>query len=181
MLTAEGRQDRYMRVRTYIQGRVPMKDIGRLLKALSDPTRLRLLRLLWRQELCVCELVDALQMPQYKVSRHLRRLRANRIVEARRDGRWMRYRINPRGEPSDLHRNLLKALNDYLGTVPEARRDDARLSQRLRLRWAGQCVVGMLASGASGGKTGPAAGRIAPRAMKGARHSPTVHHGPRKI
>jgi len=156
---------------------IVMKEVTRLLGALADPTRLRLIRLLQQGELCVCELVDALQMPQYKVSRHLRRLRATRIVEARRDGRWMHYRINPGGEPSHLHRNLLKALNDYLRTVPEARRDDARLSQRLRLRRAGQCVVGVLASSASGRKTGPAAGRIAPRptrATKDARHSPTV-------
>ena len=70
-----------------------MKDIARVLGMLMDPTRLRLLRLLRQQELCVCELVDTLRMPQYKISRHLRSLRAVGLVEARRDGRWMHYRL----------------------------------------------------------------------------------------
>jgi ArsR family transcriptional regulator len=151
-----------------------IKHITRLLAALTDPTRLRLIRLLQQQELCVCELVDALQVPQYKVSRHLRLLRATGIVEARRDGRWMHYRINPRGEPIGLHRSLLKALNDYMGTVPEAKRDDARLSRRLRLRWEGQCIVGTTGSCASGGMTQGAAGRIGPRPAEKRRNFRTV-------
>ena len=153
---------------------IAMKEVLRLLGALADPTRLRLIRLLLQRELCVCELVDALNVPQYKISRHLRRLRATRIVEARRDGRWMHYRISPPGEPNGLHRSLLKALSDYLGKVPEARRDDARLSRRLRLRWAGQCVVGMSGSGGSGGMTQAAAGRATPRATEDRRHSRTA-------
>ena len=64
-----------------------MKNMCRLLAVLADPTRLRLVRLLLRQELCVCELVDALRMPQYKVSRDLRQMRAIGLVEARRRGR----------------------------------------------------------------------------------------------
>ena len=70
-----------------------MKNIARVLGMLTDLTRLRLLRLLCQQELCVCELVDTLRMPQYKISRHLRSLRAVGLVEARRDGRWMHYRL----------------------------------------------------------------------------------------
>ncbi len=139
-----------------------MRHVIRLLAALTDPTRLRLLRLLSRQELCVCELMDALRMPQYKVSRHLRKLRAAGIVEATRRGRWMHYRINTVGEPNGLRQELLEVLNVHLSHIPEVGRDDARLLRRLRLRRAGQCVVGVTGVCSSGGKA-RAAGRQVPR------------------
>ena len=121
---------------------ITMKEVLRLLAALADPTRLRLIRLLLRQELCVCELVDTLGMPQYKISRHLRILRAAGLVEARRNGRWMHYRVCRRGEPNELLGGLFKVLADHLEDSPEAKRDDDRLSRRLTLRRSGQCVVG---------------------------------------
>ncbi|MGD0264860.1 MAG: metalloregulator ArsR/SmtB family transcription factor [Candidatus Methylomirabilota bacterium] len=119
-----------------------MKNMSRLLAVLADPTRLRLVRLLLRQELCVCELVDALRMPQYKVSRHLRQMRAIGLVEARRRGRWMHYRIGGGAAPSGVHQALLKVLGAHLRDLPDAKRDDARLRRRLALRQAGRCVVG---------------------------------------
>jgi ArsR family transcriptional regulator len=119
-----------------------MKNLSRLLAVLADPTRLRLVRLLLRQELCVCELVDALRMPQYKVSRHLRQMRAIGLVEARRRGRWMHYRIGGVAAPSGVHQALLKVLGAHLRDLPDAKRDDARLRRRLALRQAGRCVVG---------------------------------------
>jgi ArsR family transcriptional regulator len=108
-----------------------MNPISRLLSGLADPTRLRLLRLLYRQELCVCELMDALQLPQYKVSRHLRELRRVGVVEATRSGRWMHYRISGAATRSALHQDLLKFLDVHLRDLPEAKRDDARLTKRL--------------------------------------------------
>ena len=119
-----------------------MQDLTRLLAVLADPTRLRLVRLLLRQELCVCEMMDALQMPQYKISRHLRRMRAVGLVEARRRGRWMHYQIGRQLRPGGGHRELLVALEGNLTRLPEARRDDVRLTKRLALRRAGECVVG---------------------------------------
>ncbi len=65
----------------------------RLFQALGDHTRLRLLNLMGEQEICVCYLTEVLGQPQPKVSRHLAYLRAAGIVAARRDGRWMHYRI----------------------------------------------------------------------------------------
>jgi ArsR family transcriptional regulator, arsenate/arsenite/antimonite-responsive transcriptional repressor len=108
-----------------------MKDVVRLLGALADPTRLRLLRLLHRQELCVCELMDALRLPQYKVSRHLREMRRAGVVEATRSGRWMHYRISRKAAVCPLHQNVLKIVDAHLRDWPEARRDDARLAKRL--------------------------------------------------
>ena len=108
-----------------------MKEIVRLLGTLAEPIRLRLLRLLYRQELCVCELMDALQLPQYKVSRHLRELRRVGLVEATRSGRWMHYRISRKTAATAMYHDLLKLLDVHLQPFPEAKRDDVRLAKRL--------------------------------------------------
>ena len=62
-------------------------------KALADPTRLRLIRLLGDQELCVCSCVELLNTSQPKISRHLAYLKRAGLVAARRDGKWTHYRI----------------------------------------------------------------------------------------
>jgi ArsR family transcriptional regulator, arsenate/arsenite/antimonite-responsive transcriptional repressor len=61
--------------------------------ALSDPTRLRLLNLIDGREVCVCYLVDVLKQSQPKISRHLAYLRRAGLVRARREGKWMHYRL----------------------------------------------------------------------------------------
>ena len=73
-------------------------DVGRaaaLFHALSDETRLRILERLRRGERCVCELTDALDAAQSRLSFHLRILREAGLVTDRRDGRWTHYAINP--------------------------------------------------------------------------------------
>ena len=65
----------------------------RFFQALGDNTRLRLLNLMGDQEICVCYFVEILGQGQPKISRHLAYLRRAGIVEARRDGKWMHYRI----------------------------------------------------------------------------------------
>jgi ArsR family transcriptional regulator len=117
-------------------------EVARLLSVLADPTRLRLVRLLLRHELCVCELVDALRIPQYKVSRHLSRLRRVGLVEARRNGRWMYYSVGRRVGLDGLHHDLLKLIDVHMNRTPEADRDDSRLARRLGLRQGGRCVKG---------------------------------------
>lgn len=71
----------------------PQFDMGRFFQALGDNTRLRLLNLMGDQELCVCYFVEILEQGQPKISRHLAYLRRAGIVEARREGKWMHYRI----------------------------------------------------------------------------------------
>jgi ArsR family transcriptional regulator, arsenate/arsenite/antimonite-responsive transcriptional repressor len=71
-------------------------DPATLLAALADATRLRIISLLTRRgEMCVCELVAALDTPQPKVSKHLAILRGGHIISPRRAGQWIHYRINP--------------------------------------------------------------------------------------
>ena len=123
-------------------GPLVVKEVARLLSVLADPTRVRLVRLLLHQELCVCELVDALRIPQYKVSRHLSRLRGVGLVEARRNGRWMYYSVGRRVGLDGLQHDLLKLIDVHINRTPDADRDDSRLARRLALRQAGRCVKG---------------------------------------
>jgi ArsR family transcriptional regulator, arsenate/arsenite/antimonite-responsive transcriptional repressor len=74
-----------------------------LFKALSDETRLRIVKLLENGELCVCHLVAAVDMSQPKVSFHLKALKEAGLVKDRRQGKWMNYRLNE----SDLFKRLL--------------------------------------------------------------------------
>lgn len=79
-----------------------------LLAAVAEPTRLRLLALIAPGEVCVCDLVGALELPQPLVSRHLGVLRRAGLVRARREGLWMHYALaQPR---SAGHAKLLEAL-----------------------------------------------------------------------
>lgn len=64
-------------------------------KALADSTRLRILLLChYEKELCVCELTEALQLSQPKISRHLAQLRQTGLLQDRRDGQWVFYRLH---------------------------------------------------------------------------------------
>jgi ArsR family transcriptional regulator len=96
-----------------------------LFRALADPTRLRLLNLIGDQEICVCYLVEILRMSQPKISRHLAYLRKAGIVAARREGKWMHYRI---ATPSDeVAARILRETMKHLSDKPEMKRDVSRL------------------------------------------------------
>jgi ArsR family transcriptional regulator len=73
-------------------------DLVPLLAALADPTRLRLLNLLDGREVCVCYLVEILRQGQPKISRHLAYLRKAGVVSARREGKWIHYRMERRND-----------------------------------------------------------------------------------
>lgn len=74
-----------------------MADMLRIFKSLSDPTRLRIIRLLLDRDLCVCEITYILEMAQSRVSHQLRILRDAGLVEDIRDGQWIIYRLPDRG------------------------------------------------------------------------------------
>jgi len=71
-----------------------------VLKALADPTRLRILALLGSNEVCVCHIHDTLGVSQPTASRHLAYLRRAGLVDARREGVWMHYKFSPSLDPS---------------------------------------------------------------------------------
>ena len=71
-----------------------MQDLMDVLKALADENRLRMLRALQDGELCVCRLIALLDLAPSTVSKHLSLLRAARLVESRKEGRWLYYRLS---------------------------------------------------------------------------------------
>ncbi len=96
-------------------------------KALSDPTRLRLLSLLADGEVCVCFLGDVLKMVQPKVSRHLAYLKKAGLVAARREGKWMHYRWAEELDP--VTRGLLDGLRDWMAKDEKLVRERAALKK----------------------------------------------------
>lgn len=111
-------------------GRSQTVSLDRFFRALADPTRLRLINLIAGQELCVCYLVLVIDAPQPKISRHLAYLRQAGIVAARREGKWMHYRLTT---PLDSHAAaILKTTIDSLKRDKEMRRDLQRLGQACR-------------------------------------------------
>jgi ArsR family transcriptional regulator, arsenate/arsenite/antimonite-responsive transcriptional repressor len=97
-------------------------DLVPLFAALADKTRLRLLNLIAGREVCVCYLVEVLRQSQPKISRHLAYLRKAGVVAARRDGKWMHYRIQrPEGA----------AMISILDTVLESLKSDREMHSDL--------------------------------------------------
>jgi ArsR family transcriptional regulator, arsenate/arsenite/antimonite-responsive transcriptional repressor len=100
-------------------------DLEKFFVALSDRNRLRLINLIGDDEVCVCFFTEVLKMPQPRVSRHLAYLRRAGIVAARREGKWMHYRLVP---PVDKHAShILQNVREYLASNREMQQDRARL------------------------------------------------------
>jgi ArsR family transcriptional regulator len=120
----------YISVNAYIKTmarRAKPFDVVRLLAALADPTRLRLLNLMDGRVVCVCYFVEILKQGQPKISRHLAYLRRAGIVEARREGKWMHYRIE---RPDDAGAaSILDATLSSFKANREMQADLARLGQ----------------------------------------------------
>ena len=104
-----------------------MKEIVRLFKALSDETRLRILRLLLNGELCICELMEVLELPQSNVSRHMAYLKNAGLVDDRREAVWVYYSlIEPRNK---VHACQMKCLAECFDDYEILKRDEARLEE----------------------------------------------------
>src|SRR5947207_6671907 len=102
-------------------------NVENLFSALADRTRLRLINLIGDSEVCVCFLVEILKTSQPKISRHLAYLRRARVVTARREGKWMHYRLT---EPPDRHAaRILREVRASLTEHPEFLRDRERLGK----------------------------------------------------
>lgn len=99
-----------------------MKHLAQTIKALSDPIRLRIVLLLQAEgELCVCDLIAVLGLPQSTVSRHLAYLKRSCWVDIRRDGVWMYYTLSR--ESCAICKELLAILKQHAGILPEAASD----------------------------------------------------------
>jgi len=102
-----------------------MKNEAGIFKALADETRLRVLLLLLDGELCVCEIIAALELPQSTISRHLAYLKRTGWVRDRKQGVWMYYQLD---SSDDRLRNPLTAiLQKSLADAPEVMQAFTRL------------------------------------------------------
>ncbi|HJT76016.1 MAG TPA: metalloregulator ArsR/SmtB family transcription factor [Gemmataceae bacterium] len=108
--------------------------IDLMFRAFSDGTRLRILHLLQGGEMCVRDIVDALRLPQPKVSRHLGYLRKAELVAVRKAGLWCFYSLAPVQSP--FHKKLLDCIACCFGDVPELKADARRAA---KLKKSGGC------------------------------------------
>jgi ArsR family transcriptional regulator, arsenate/arsenite/antimonite-responsive transcriptional repressor len=121
-------------------------NLARFFQALGDPTRLRLLNLMGDSEICVCYFVEILDSPQPKISRHLAYLRNAGIVAARREGKWMHYRI-----VMPPHRGAAQVLKQTLDTLREEKAMQADSSKLVKAC----CAPGQLVALAGAPKPAP--------------------------
>ena len=117
-----------------------MRELTSLGQAIADPTRVRILAALRRGELCVCELVDALEISQSTLSGHLQVLRETGAVATRKDGRWIYYSLDDR--QAALIEAIFSHVQPRIDSDPRLRRDSKRIAQRLAIRENGRCVLG---------------------------------------
>jgi ArsR family transcriptional regulator len=103
-------------------------DMESLFKALADATRLRILGLLLTGEVCVCDIHESLKIPQPKASRHLAYLRRTGLVETRRAGLWVHYRLGKLADP--VLAAIVDAVGHALTHTDAVHRDAERLHKR---------------------------------------------------
>jgi ArsR family transcriptional regulator len=116
-----------------------MKHLAQTLKALSDPIRLRIILLLQAEgELCVCDLMAVLKLPQSTVSRHLAYLKRSCWVDIRRQGLWMYYKLSR--ESCNICKDMLLILKQHAGTLPEAELDRSALAAFRRTKDNSNCL-----------------------------------------
>ncbi len=120
-----------------------MENYTEAFRVLGDISRLRIMNVFVRarQAICVCELVDALGLPQYQVSRQVQQLKQAGLLKVKKQGTWAYYYLN---EENSFFRHLF----DFLESVAAndepvlTGRDMRALNMRLSLRENGRCVVG---------------------------------------
>ena len=115
-----------MNICSYID--IRMKDILKVFKALSDPTRLRIMMLLMEKELCVCELMFILKMEQSRISHQMRILRDTDLVDDIRDGKWIIYRI-----PETIRESLKPLFGQYLKEKIKESRESMQDLENLKI------------------------------------------------
>lgn len=115
-----------------------MKATAQIFKALSDETRLRILNLLLKgEELCVCDIMAALDLPQSTVSRHLAHLRNAGLVDDRRQGVWMHYKGNR--ESMQHGAMLFDLLAEMVSALDQSARDQSLLEAHLAAKEKNRC------------------------------------------
>ncbi len=109
-----------------------MRELVAIIKALADENRVRILWAVRGRELCVCQIVELLGLAQSTVSRHVSILHQARLVEGRKEGRWMFYRAADEDSPAEA-RQIAAVVAKLLAGRPEAAEDAKRLKQIMKI------------------------------------------------
>lgn len=104
-----------------------VSDSVQIFKALGDETRIRMLGLLRHGELCVCDIMEVLQLPQSTASRHLAYLRNSNWVTAMRRGKWMYYTLSI----TDHNEMICSCIMNYLSSFPQLETDYEKMARHL--------------------------------------------------
>jgi ArsR family transcriptional regulator, arsenate/arsenite/antimonite-responsive transcriptional repressor len=115
-----------------------MKELIKLLKTLSDESRLRVLNLIQQRECCVCEVMQVMEISQSKASRILSSLYDTGLLKLRREGRWALYSIDPKAS-DDYVNHILTGIKQALANNPVAAADLERLREAERIGPA--CII----------------------------------------
>ena len=112
--------------------------LHQLFQALSDPYRIRIIRLMLesKSELCLCELSEALEEPEYKLSRHIKILKSSGLISSVRDGKWI-YHSLVRDE--SYLKLLYKAVSVFPDSESQLALDHMRFKKRMAIRESGRC------------------------------------------
>lgn len=111
-------------------------DIVGVFKAIGDETRLRILNVLRKDTLCVCDLEVILKLSQSNVSRHLLKLRSSKLIKSKKNAQWVYYSLN--NDYIDKHSFLSELLAYELDKISQCRKDLARLKKYREL--GGDCM-----------------------------------------
>lgn len=109
-----------------------MRDFMTLAKALADENRVRGLMFLAHGELCLCQIIEMLNLAPSTVSKHMAILRQARLVESRKDGRWIYYRLAGRNAPESV-RNTIRLVQRTLAGDATVIQDAERLKAVLKI------------------------------------------------
>ena len=112
-----------------------------IFKALADGTRLRIFNIILSVggPVCVCEIVDALKLPQYLISKHLNVLKNYGLIKSKKDGRWVYYSLDEKGTP--INKEFFAFLKKSL-KGKALKKDRKKLKSRLALRNNDRCAIG---------------------------------------
>ncbi len=109
-----------------------MRDLITVIKALADENRVRILLAVRDRELCVCQIVELLGLAQSTVSKHMAILHQARLVDSRKEGRWMFYRAADADSPVEA-REITAVVSRLLAGSQQASDDAKRLKQILKM------------------------------------------------
>jgi DNA-binding transcriptional ArsR family regulator len=130
-----------------------LRDYELVMKSVADPTRVRILKLLEKGEMCVCQIIAILEFSQSTISKHLFLLKMAHLVKERKEGKWVHYSLNSSGGGSPYARKMLQSLRGWLNDDPVVGKDRKREAMARKMgpveicgrgmtlpaRWAGAC------------------------------------------